>query len=165
MTAVGNFDMVAHDLWISDMPCPLCHKIEEYQSHDVVAVFEHSIVFLGPWQYYEGYCIVTARQHYTELFELSIEVRHALMDEVARTAKAIYDVVKPRKINYEWLGNQVPHLHWHLFPRKVIDPNHLQAAWLDIAEAEKDAVKKEHWMHCAQGKAQLIQELQRALGV
>lgn len=101
------------------MSCPLCHKIEQHQSHDVVAVFEHSIVFLGPWQYYEGYCIVTARKHYTELFELSTDARHSLIDEVARTAKAIHDVVKPRKINYEWLGNQVPHLHWH-YPDKPV---------------------------------------------
>ncbi len=145
------------------MPCSLCHKIEHYQSHDVVALLEHSIVFLGPWQYYEGYCIVTAKQHYTELFELSNDVRHTLMDEVARTAKAIYDVVQPRKINYEWLGNQVPHLHWHLFPRQLNDPNHLQAVWLDIAEAEKDAGRKNLWQQCSRGKDQLMREIQKAL--
>ncbi|HQR42734.1 MAG TPA: HIT family protein [Gemmatales bacterium] len=148
------------------MTCPLCEKIEHYrQKHaaELVAEFHESVVFLGPWQYYEGYCIVTARQHYTELFEMSAFARHALMDEVARVAKAIHAVVKPRKINYEWLGNQVPHLHWHLFPRQQSDPHHLQAAWLDIALAEKDVALKERWQECQRGRAKLIGELQAAL--
>lgn len=148
------------------MTCPLCQKIGSYgESHadDLVAELPHSIVFLGPWQYYEGYCIVTARQHYSELFELSQPLRHELMDEVARVAQAIHTVVQPRKINYEWLGNQVPHLHWHLFPRQISDPHHQQAAWLDIAAAEQDATHQAQWQHCARGKATLIRQLQEAL--
>lgn len=145
------------------MTCVLCEKIDQYHAHDVVAVLEHSIVFLGPWQYYEGYCIVTAKQHFCELYDLSTDLRHALMDEVAYTAKAIHDVVNPRKINYEWLGNQVPHLHWHLFPRQQNDPNHLQAVWLDIAQAEKDANKKNMWQQCSRGKDRLIRDLHMAL--
>lgn len=147
-------------------PCPLCAKIEQYRekhADELVWEFAESVVFLGPWQYYEGYCIVTARSHCTELFELSEQSRHTLMDEVASMAKAIHAVVKPRKINYEWLGNQVPHLHWHLFPRQGSDPSHLQAAWLDIAAAERDASKKSEWQHCKRGKAELIRELRQAL--
>ena len=147
-------------------PCILCEKIEHYQqkhADELVWEFKESVAFLGPWQFYEGYCVVTARRHYTELFELSAETRHTLMDEVATMAKAIQSVVKPRKINYEWLGNQVPHLHWHLFPRQQADPKHLQAVWLDISEAERDPRKNEQWQHCARGRTDMIRVLQGAL--
>jgi diadenosine tetraphosphate (Ap4A) HIT family hydrolase len=41
-------------------------------------------------------------------------------------------------MNYELLGNQVPHLHWHLFPRYRDDPNRLQPVWLALDRAERD---------------------------
>jgi diadenosine tetraphosphate (Ap4A) HIT family hydrolase len=148
------------------MTCLLCQKIASCRTthaDELIVELSHSVVFLGPWQYYEGYCIVTARQHYTELFQLPPTVRHELMDEVARVAQAIHTVVQPRKINYEWLGNQVPHLHWHLFPRQASDPHHLQAAWLDIASAEQDVTRKDQWQHCARGKETLIRQLQEAI--
>ena len=146
--------------------CPLCEKINHARQQfagELVWEFKESIAFLGPWQFYQGYCVVTAKQHFTELFELTAEQRHTIMDEVAQMAQAIYAVVKPRKINYEWLGNQVPHLHWHLFPRQQSDPNHLQAAWLDIAEAERDPGRKQKWQECQRGRAALIVALQHEL--
>ena len=146
--------------------CLLCEKIKNAKVHhtdELVWEFKESIAFLGPWQYYEGYCIVTARRHVTELFDLTSEQRHTLMDEVNTMAKAIHAVVKPRKINYEFLGNQVPHMHWHLFPRQQNDPNHLQAAWLDIGEAERDPKKKQQWQHCPRGRSAMLIALQHQL--
>src|SRR5438552_9517277 len=99
--------------------CPLCQKVRtlnQLPSDEFVWEFPNSISFLGPWQYFEGYCVVVAKKHITELFEFSAAERSAIMAEVSRMAQAIHLVVNPRKINYEWLGNQVPHRHWHLFP-------------------------------------------------
>ncbi|HQR07681.1 MAG TPA: HIT family protein [Gemmatales bacterium] len=147
-------------------PCIICDKIKNAKlnhSEELVWEFKESIAFLGPWQFYEGYCIVNARRHVTELFDLTSEQRHTLMDEVSTMAKAINSVVKPRKMNYEFLGNQVPHMHWHLFPRQQSDPHHLQAAWVDIGEAERDPRKKQQWQHCARGRAAMIIALQHEL--
>lgn len=147
-------------------PCVLCDKILQYrQTHaaELVWEFSTSVVFLGPWQFYEGYCIVTARQHLAELFEMCPEDRKTIMDEVALVAEAIHRVTKPRKINYEWLGNQVPHMHWHLFPRQQTDPHHLQAVWLDIAQAEADANKKKQWQTCHRGRELMIKQLRDEL--
>ena len=47
-------------------------------------------------------------------------------------AQAIDLCFQPRKMNYEALGNQVAHLHWHLFPRRHDDPETLKAVWLAI---------------------------------
>jgi diadenosine tetraphosphate (Ap4A) HIT family hydrolase len=37
-------------------------------------------------------------------------------------AKALATFYRPLKMNYETLGNTVPHLHTHLLPRFVADP-------------------------------------------
>ena len=47
-------------------------------------------------------------------------------------------VFRPHKLNYELLGNQVPHLHWHLFPRHVGDADLLSPVWGALARAERD---------------------------
>jgi diadenosine tetraphosphate (Ap4A) HIT family hydrolase len=33
------------------------------------------------------------------------------------------------KINSELLGNQVPHIHWHVIPRLITDPDPLNPVW------------------------------------
>jgi diadenosine tetraphosphate (Ap4A) HIT family hydrolase len=33
------------------------------------------------------------------------------------------------KMNYELLGNQLPHIHWHLIPRLAQDPAPLEPVW------------------------------------
>lgn len=41
----------------------------------------------------------------------------------------VYRAFKPRKLNYELLGNTDEHLHWHLFPRHVDDPDPKKPLW------------------------------------
>ncbi len=121
--------------------CPLCEKLtrlHELPTDEIVAQFAHSVAFLGPWQYYHGYCILIARRHATELGELPTNERHAYFDEMCKLARAIEVCFEPRKINYELLGNQVPHLHWHIFPRQVDDPEALKPVWLALERAEHD---------------------------
>src|SRR5947209_16508932 len=93
--------------------CPFCHKLAtlaELPDEEIVWQFPHSVAFLGPWQYYHGYCILVARRHATELFHLDDAERRAYLDELNLLARAIADGLGPHKLNYELLGNQVPHL-------------------------------------------------------
>jgi diadenosine tetraphosphate (Ap4A) HIT family hydrolase len=57
---------------------------------------------------------------------------------VCLLAAAIEGCFSPRKLNYELLGNQVPHLHWHLFPRYASDPEVLKPVWIALDRAEHD---------------------------
>jgi diadenosine tetraphosphate (Ap4A) HIT family hydrolase len=38
-------------------------------------------------------------------------------------------VYQPVKMNYELLGNQVAHIHWHLVPRLAGDPEPQWPVW------------------------------------
>jgi diadenosine tetraphosphate (Ap4A) HIT family hydrolase len=52
------------------------------------------------------------------------------MSEVA--AAAVFTAFAPRKLNYEALGNSVPHLHWSLTPRHAYDARPTGPIWEDM---------------------------------
>jgi diadenosine tetraphosphate (Ap4A) HIT family hydrolase len=108
---------------------------------DLVWCFPHSIAVVGPWQFFTGYCMLFSREHATELSQLGVN-RAAFLDEMATLAQAIEESFRPHKLNYELLGNQVPHLHWHLFPRFANDPERLQPVWLALERARTDPAEK-----------------------
>lgn len=121
--------------------CPFCWKmetIEELGASDVVWRFPHSVALLGMWQFYQGYCILVSRRHATELNELPADERRGYLEEMCLLAQAIQTCYRPLKLNYELLGNQVPHLHWHLFPRDRDDPDRQTAVWLAIERALRE---------------------------
>src|SRR5262249_18277808 len=105
---------------------------------DVVWNFPHSVALLGAWQFYRGYCVLVSRTHAHELSALPDPERRAYLDEMCLLAHAIETCFQPHKLNYELLGNQVPHLHWHLFPRFRHDPALLSPVWLALDRAERD---------------------------
>ncbi|MEK6532295.1 MAG: HIT family protein, partial [Nitrospirota bacterium] len=72
---------------------------------------------------------VVFRRHATELFQLAPTERMQLMEEVTLVAKTLAQVFDAKKINYELLGNQLPHIHWHLIPRLATDPAPLEPVW------------------------------------
>lgn len=124
-----------------DGACPFCRKLADLGSlplAEVVWQFPHSVAFLGTWQFYDGYCVLVSRHHATELSGLDDAERRGFLDEMCVLARAIESAFRPHKLNYELLGNQVPHLHWHLFPRSRQDPDHLKPVWLALDAAERD---------------------------
>src|SRR5262245_16497583 len=113
--------------------CPFCQKLarlEALADDELVWQFPHSVALLGSWQFYHGYCLLVARRHARELSQLSDADRRAFLDEMCLLARAVEEAFRPDKLNYELLGNQVPHLHWHLFPRRRSDPDALKPVWL-----------------------------------
>lgn len=80
-------------------------------------------------QYFPGWTVLVLKRHATELYELTGEERSKLMEEVTAVARALAEVFKPVKINYGLLGNQLPHIHWHVVPRLADDPVPLNAVW------------------------------------
>jgi diadenosine tetraphosphate (Ap4A) HIT family hydrolase len=124
--------------------CPFCLKLaapDGWPAGEVVWWFPHSVAILGQWQYYTGYCVLVAREHATELSQLG-PIRTAFLDEMCRLAAAIETCFRPLKLNYELLGNQVPHLHWHVFPRSVTDPDRRRPVWFALEDADADPAEQ-----------------------
>lgn len=127
-----------------DTDCPLCKAVADLTAADrpeLVWRFPHSVAHLGPWQFYTGYCVLVSRDHATELSQLGPN-RAAFLDEMSLLARAIEECFRPHKLNYELLGNVVPHLHWHIFPRSADDPERLSPVWLPIERTKTDAAEK-----------------------
>jgi len=101
--------------------CVMCRRWSE-EPELRIAELDLCYVMLNRDQFFPGYTLVFTREHVTELFLLDAETRHRLIDEVSRVAGALNRVFQPAKMNYELLGNMVPHIHWHLVPRFRDDP-------------------------------------------
>jgi diadenosine tetraphosphate (Ap4A) HIT family hydrolase len=63
-----------------------------------------------------------AKRHVEEPFDLPDRTAARFWVEAMEVAKALFDSLHPKKINYEIHGNTMPHLHMHLFPRFDGDP-------------------------------------------
>ena len=111
-------------------PCPMCSRWDDDRDLRIVEL-THSYVILNRDQFFPGYTLLFTKSHVTELFHLERSVRAELTEEVATVAKAIYDVFSPEKINYELLGNMVPHMHWHLVPRFASEPLWPRPIWAE----------------------------------
>ena len=80
-------------------------------------------------QFFAGWTVLVLKEHVSELFDLSRVARGMLMEEVTHVAQTVAQVCDAQKMNYELVGNQVPHIHWHLIPRLKNDPDPLKPVW------------------------------------
>lgn len=90
---------------------------------------QSSVGKLNPDQFFKGYSFVTLKCHQEELYELADNSRKHFLEDMSRVAAALARTLKPDKMNYELLGNGMPHLHWHLIPRYKTDPMWGRPIW------------------------------------
>jgi diadenosine tetraphosphate (Ap4A) HIT family hydrolase len=105
--------------------CLVCERIKNIQDKInpyFVTEFETGYVVLGDFQYFKGYTLFLCKQHKTELHQLESNFKMKFLQEMSMVAEAVFLAFKPKKLNYELLGNTVSHLHWHIFPRYDDDP-------------------------------------------
>ncbi len=96
--------------------CELCERVAG-EGDLFIADLDACRAYLNPDQFFPGWVFVVLRRHATELYHLSAAERARVIEDVNRMAHALADVYQPVKMNYELLGNQVAHIHWHLIPR------------------------------------------------
>lgn len=99
-----------------------------------IAELDHTYVTLNRDQFFRGYCFVFTKAHTTELFQLDIQNRSGIIEEMSSVAAALFRLFAPTKINYELLGNMVPHMHWHVVPRFTADPLWPRPIWCEPHE-------------------------------
>jgi diadenosine tetraphosphate (Ap4A) HIT family hydrolase len=84
---------------------------------------EVSDAYLQKTAIQRGYSVVIWRgRHVAEPTELTDEEASAYWLEVLRAGRALEQHFGPVKLNYDVLGNSLPHLHTHVIPRYADDP-------------------------------------------
>jgi diadenosine tetraphosphate (Ap4A) HIT family hydrolase len=78
---------------------------------------------------YPGFCRVILNAHVREMTDLPEDERQRLMTVVFAVEAAVCEVLQPDKVNLASLGNQVPHLHWHVIPRFADDRHFPDPIW------------------------------------
>jgi diadenosine tetraphosphate (Ap4A) HIT family hydrolase len=109
-------------------PCPMCSKWQDDADLRIAELAQCCVLFNRD-QFFPGYTLVFTREHVTELFHLEREVRQEVIEEVNAVAAALSTLYQPTKINYELIGNMVPHMHWHIVPRFASDPLWPRPIW------------------------------------
>jgi diadenosine tetraphosphate (Ap4A) HIT family hydrolase len=88
-----------------------------------------TVAYLHDDQFFAGWVFLLLKRHATELWQLDAVERAALIEEVARVSRAVAMAFGAVKVNYELLGNQIAHIHWHLIPRSAADPAPRDPVW------------------------------------
>lgn len=68
-------------------------------------------------QFVPGYCVMSCLKHVREPYELDSEEQKMFFSDLMQAGLALEKVFMPSKMNFEILGNGVPHLHCHIKPR------------------------------------------------
>jgi len=108
--------------------CVMCARVAG-EGPLFVADLPTSRVYFNEDQFFPGWVFVVLKRHALELYELEASERAAQIEDVNRVARALARVYQPVKMNYELLGNLVPHIHWHLVPRLATDPALRSPIW------------------------------------
>ncbi|MBV8211292.1 MAG: HIT family protein [Burkholderiaceae bacterium] len=75
------------------------------------------------------YLRVIWNSHVKEMTDLAEAERARFLAAVFAVETALRETVNPVKINLASLGNQVPHLHWHIVARFADDPHYPNPIW------------------------------------
>jgi diadenosine tetraphosphate (Ap4A) HIT family hydrolase len=105
--------------------CPLC------ASRDAPALWRDArlrVVDAGE-PGYPGFLRVVWAQHVREMTDLAPGDQQHCLAVVLAAERALRTALRPEKINLAALGNQVPHLHWHVIPRVRDDAHFPQSVW------------------------------------
>jgi diadenosine tetraphosphate (Ap4A) HIT family hydrolase len=96
--------------------CPICDRGEPL---GIVAELKSTWVTTDPEAEVPGYVCVVSKRHVVEPYELPPDELDAFWRESMLVARAVADLLRPSKMNYEIHGNTIPHLHMHLYPRNI----------------------------------------------
>jgi diadenosine tetraphosphate (Ap4A) HIT family hydrolase len=109
---------------LSGMACSLCAEGRPEEIEGRIRFFssQWSDGYLHLRGVQRGYAAVIWRgRHVVEPTELSEEEATVFWFDLLRVGRAMQVVYRPLKMNYQLLGNRIPHLHWLVVPRFLDD--------------------------------------------
>jgi len=114
------------DALVRGEDCPLCRDLAAGTAPNafrhVIADLAVSQLWLAANQSVPGYCVLVHHRHVREPYDLPTEERAAYFEDMTVAGHALEQAFGAVKMNFELLGNAVPHLHCHIKPRYYGDP-------------------------------------------
>ena len=121
-------------------PCEICARIEAIQAGNhpgFLAELSTGYAVLGDSQFFRGYTLFLCKKPAPDLEDLPRDFKLQFLRDMALVSQAVSSVLKPHKMNVESLGNMVPHLHFHLFPRFLSEAEPTKPVWLCVPQGEE----------------------------
>jgi histidine triad (HIT) family protein len=151
-------------------PCYFCECVlAGSQGWNFIARDEDVLVLLNGRQYETGQCMVVPVRHAPTLLELNDEEGKAVMRAARRVATAIVEAFSPDGVllyqnNGEAVGQEVPHFHLHVVPRRLASkwgsgPPHVAAVMAGERAADED------YLRITDTKLGTVVELRNRLGL
>ena len=140
--------------------CPACRRVAQVRTLEYssfICELSETVVALHKHQTWEGWCVLLLKEHAEHLHELEAGRYLRVMEDVRTVARAVVRAFAPRRVNYECLGNVLPHLHWHVIPRypAPIDPDPGSTVWVRPTHEQESGVEPSR-------QAELIRRLHAA---
>lgn len=104
--------------------CGMCRegRPEEQSGGSRIFAGEVCDAYLQRQDWARGYTVAIWRgRHVSELHDLVADELGRYLSEVSRVGRALADHFAAAKVNYEVLGNTLPHVHTHIVPRYLDD--------------------------------------------
>ncbi|MCJ8007816.1 HIT family protein [Lederbergia wuyishanensis] len=146
--------------------CLICNRInmiKEGTNKYFVAELETGYVVIGDHQYFEGYTLFLCKEHKHELHELNSDYKQKFLIEMSTVSEAVFRAFKPDKLNYELLGNGDSHMHWHIFPRRLNEPNPTYPVWWTSRETMYSENSRPSINELEELKKKLLVELEKII--
>jgi histidine triad (HIT) family protein len=106
--------------------CPFCEIAAGRLPASVIAQTDRAMAFLDLRQATEGHVLVIPRQHLETIFDIEPALAGEVMQLGVRVAQGLRAALQPAGLNL-WQSNgaaggqEVPHFHLHVQPRRVGD--------------------------------------------
>lgn len=110
------------------MGCVFC-EIKSENNSTFVKKMRYGSVYLNFNQTYPYQCLYILNKHYDNLWDINVESYREICCELYYVVEAINQITECALINCAMLGNVVRHIHWHIIPRYIGDPNYGHPPW------------------------------------
>ncbi|MEO8606523.1 MAG: HIT family protein [Chloroflexota bacterium] len=119
-----NTEWMPRDKWdalVRGENCPMCSELaagtEANEYGFTIAKLNMSVLRLSVNQNAPGYCVLICTRHVREPYELPSQECSLYFEDMMQAGLALEKVYQPIKMNFQILGNALPHLHCHIIPR------------------------------------------------
>ncbi len=134
--------------------CLICDRLELIKKGEFapfVHEFENSYLVIGEHQYFKGYSVLHHKECIEDITDLDGENQAIYLEELMIAAKVIKKHFKAKRINYSSLGNVVPHLHFHIFPRYEgeLSSKEKKDPWANADEFKNFSLSDEEYLELA----------------